>query len=47
MMSKTEISGDDAAEEWSTRLTGKKTLPSRQNGKEQENRPNFPKKGFL
>jgi len=31
MMSKTETSGDDAAEEWSTWLTGKKTLPFRQN----------------
>jgi len=30
-MSKIETSGDDAVEEWSTR---KKTLPSRQNGKE-------------
>jgi len=36
MMPKTETSGIDTAEEWSTPLTGKKTLPSRQNGEEDE-----------
>jgi len=35
-MSKTETSGYNTTEEWSTPLI-EKTLPSRQNGKEEEN----------
>jgi len=34
MMPMTETSGDDAVEEWSTPVNGKKTLSSRQNGEE-------------
>jgi len=36
MMSMTETSGDDAAEERMTRLTGKKTLSLKQNENEKE-----------
>jgi len=39
MIPTTETSGKDAAEEWSTPVNGKKTLPSRQNGAEEDRRP--------